>query len=429
MRIAVWHNLPSGGGKRALYDQVHGLVARGHHVEVWCPPTADNDYLPLREIVPEHVVPLKLKGHLEPTHSLLEKLHPLHWSARSQLRAMKEHSLECANQMDSKSFDLLFAACCLVLHTPAIARFTKLPSVLYLQEPNRPFYESSPELPWIAMSWEWKDLLNHHFWRKAAIRKLHFSGIRLQAREERANAMAFREILVNSSFSRENVLRAFGIDSKVCYLGVDSKKFVNLHQKRATFVVCVAALLPNKNIEFLVKSLANITPEHRPTLVSIANTVLPSYLDQLRALAKQVRVDFQLKHRIQDAELVDILNRARMMVYAPRLEPFGYAPLEASACGLPVVAVAEGGIRETVEDGVNGLLVEHDAQRMAEAVEKVLLDDRLHQRLSDAASRLAQTKWSLESSLDRLEEKLKAALRQEEVATSDPHMRPTGMTG
>src|SRR6266446_7167318 len=46
VKIAVWHNLPSGGGKRALYYHVRGLVERGHTVESWCPPTADQSYLP-----------------------------------------------------------------------------------------------------------------------------------------------------------------------------------------------------------------------------------------------------------------------------------------------------------------------------------------------------------------------------------------------
>src|SRR5229473_3089346 len=76
MKIAIWHNLPSGGGKRALYDHVRGLVARGHEVEGWCPPTADRSYLPLSTIVPEHVVPLKLSC-LRSSPDLWRKLHPL----------------------------------------------------------------------------------------------------------------------------------------------------------------------------------------------------------------------------------------------------------------------------------------------------------------------------------------------------------------
>ncbi|HZW79304.1 MAG TPA: glycosyltransferase family 4 protein, partial [Candidatus Deferrimicrobiaceae bacterium] len=179
--------------------------------------------------------------------------------------------------------------------------------------------------------------------------------------------MSFDQILVNSSFSRESVLRAFGVDSKVCYLGVDTERFTCQNKKRENFTVCVAALLPTKNIEFLIRSLATICAARRPKLVLISNMIDESYLDQVQDLAGKTGVDFELKHRIADAELIDLLNRARMMLYAPRLEPFGYAPVEANACGLPVVAVAEGGVRETIQDGINGLLVEHEPQCMAQA--------------------------------------------------------------
>lgn len=56
MRVAVWHNLPSGGGRRVLHDHVTALAGRGHAVEVRCPPTADRRYWPLPAANPEHVV-------------------------------------------------------------------------------------------------------------------------------------------------------------------------------------------------------------------------------------------------------------------------------------------------------------------------------------------------------------------------------------
>jgi glycosyltransferase involved in cell wall biosynthesis len=45
------------------------------------------------------------------------------------------------------------------------------------------------------------------------------------------------------------------------------------------------------------------------------------------------------------------------MLYTSRLEPFGLAPLEANACGTYVVAIAEGGIRESITNGKNGCLI------------------------------------------------------------------------
>ena len=416
MRIAVWHNLPSGGGKRALYDHVRGLIARGHQIEAWCPPTADRSYLPLSKMVPEHVVPLPgFAAGLQP--ALLRRLYQIRWNTWSQLRSMESHSRECARQMQAKDFDILFAASCILYHTPFIGRFVHIPSVLYLQEPNRPFYEAQPELPWPAMNWTTKDLLSPHFWRKSLERRLRLRGIRVLGREERNSALAFDRILVNSFFSRESVLRAFGIDSKVCYLGIDTKQFANQSKARESYVVSLGAIIPSKNAEFLVDSIATVSAQMRPRLNLIANTIDASYLNSLKHRAERSQVSIRVHHHVTDAEVVDILNRARLMLYAPRLEPFGYAPLEACACGTPVIATAEGGVRETIQDGINGLLVEQEPKAMGTAIERLIADEGLWNQLSVKGQELVKEKWSLDRSIDRLECRLQEACRQTPTAS------------
>jgi glycosyltransferase involved in cell wall biosynthesis len=126
-------------------------------------------------------------------------------------------------------------------------------------------------------------------------------------------------------------------------------------------------------------------------------------------LAKSHEVTFEVRRSIDDKELVDILNRASTMAYAPRLEPFGLAPLEANACGLPVVAVAEGGIRETIVDGVNGFLVQHQPQMMADAIQRLAHDKDLAAQLGKNGSRIVQEKWSVNAAVERLERQLARA--------------------
>src|SRR5882724_8955077 len=148
LRIAVWHNLPSGGGKRALWHHVSGLVARGHHVEVWCPTTADMDYLPLSKICRKHVLPLapiqrnkspKLFGWLAD-----------HYAIKSRIESMRAHCRECAGQIRDSGFDVLLANSCADLAVPPIGRFLEIPTVIYLGEPNRRLYEAMPESIWAA---------------------------------------------------------------------------------------------------------------------------------------------------------------------------------------------------------------------------------------------------------------------------------------
>src|ERR1700712_5602163 len=145
MKIAVWHNLPSGGGKRALYDHVSGLLRRGHTIEAWCPPTADRKFLPLNALVREHVVDLAW-----PAPKRFSDKWQLTLETKRLLTAMDTHCRTCAEQIAAGSFDILFANSCMLLRTTSIGRFSPLPSVLYLGEPYRWLYEALPRLPWLA---------------------------------------------------------------------------------------------------------------------------------------------------------------------------------------------------------------------------------------------------------------------------------------
>ena len=51
MKIAVFHNLPSGGAKRALYGMVDYLTKSGHLVDAYVPITANEDFMPLKDVV------------------------------------------------------------------------------------------------------------------------------------------------------------------------------------------------------------------------------------------------------------------------------------------------------------------------------------------------------------------------------------------
>ena len=74
-------------------------------------------------------------------------------------------------------------------------------------------------------------------------------------------------------------MRAYGLDSMVCYLGVDTQLFVNHRYPRENFVVSVGQLNSNKNVEFVIKAIAKIGVP-RPRLVWIANMVADSYYEK-----------------------------------------------------------------------------------------------------------------------------------------------------
>ena len=399
MKIAVWYNLPPGGSKRALYYHVQELVARGHEVRSWCPSSSDREYLPLHELCPERVVPLEWTSR--PSRSRLQQLVAEARNVSTHMRAMQRACREATAAIEAQKFDLLFANTCRTYAAPFITRYVELPKVLYLAEPNRLLYEASPSLVWSARSPGRDDSLRYRAFR--ALRdELILHQLRIQVREERRNALASDRILVNSYFSVESVRRAYGLDAHVCYLGVDTRLFRDLGTPRDRFIVGLGDLAPRKGVRFAVEAVGRLG-RPRPKLCWVGTCSDPLYLREVTRAAERLGVDLEIRLSLSDRDLVDVLNRAALLLYTSYLEPFGLAPLEANACGTPVVAVAEGGVRETVRSGVNGFLVDRDPDVVADAIDRIWSDPELGRRLGRSARDYIDAHWDLKSSIDRLE--------------------------
>jgi glycosyltransferase involved in cell wall biosynthesis/predicted metal-dependent phosphoesterase TrpH len=111
---------------------------------------------------------------------------------------------------------------------------------------------------------------------------------------------------------------------------------------------------------------------------------------------------------------------ADVFLFASRTDTFGQVLLEAQASGLPVVAVAEGGPRELVEDGVTGLLRPAEAGALADALVELARVPATRARLAHAALRaVAGRSW--EQALGRLADGYRRALG--EPATAAPQRR------
>lgn len=74
---------------------------------------------------------------------------------------------------------------------------------------------------------------------------------------------------------------------------------------------------------------------------------------------------------VSETELLDLYSRCRGFICTAMDEDFGMTPVEAMASGKPVVAVNEGGFKETVVDGKTGVFVEADIQDIISAVKNI----------------------------------------------------------
>jgi glycosyltransferase involved in cell wall biosynthesis len=115
------------------------------------------------------------------------------------------------------------------------------------------------------------------------------------------------------------------------------------------FVLIVSALVPYKRIDVAIEASR------------LSGTPLRIVGDgperaALAARAAATGADIQLLGSVSDEQVRDLYRRAAA-VLLPGEEDFGIAPVEAQACGTPVIALARGGALETVIDGVTGVLV------------------------------------------------------------------------
>src|SRR5258708_22189180 len=119
MKIAVFHNLPSGGAKRAVYEHVRRLKALGHRLDLYVLGSADDVFLPLEPYVNKIFhVPFK-----EDT--------PFGGPLRRVLRfrrALKCHE-NIAHAINREGYDLAYLHSCIVTGTPYAGRLLRMPTI------------------------------------------------------------------------------------------------------------------------------------------------------------------------------------------------------------------------------------------------------------------------------------------------------------
>lgn len=388
MKIAVFHNLPSGGAKRALYGLVKGLVKWGCLVDVYTLSTAEEEFLPLREVADNLTVfPVRrtLSGLVKSTAKYVLPIR----GYKVSLADLEETQKRLSAIIAKCGYDIVFVEQDRYTMSPFILKYLDTPHVYYCPQPRR-----SSEAILRQLVESTSGSLVKRTWRNYITRRL--DGI------DRENASHANIILTNSYFSREAILRVYGMNSFVSYLGVDIDWFRPLKVDRGPYVLSVGAITPAKGYDFIIKALSLVEARIRPRLIIVGNMVWKPYESHIKKLAAEKGVNLEIKTLIDDLELVELYNKAQLCVYAPYLEPFGLVPLEAMACGTPVVAVREGGVRESVVHQESGLLTERCQQEFAEAIKQLLLDKDRHQFMSCRAVEIIRSFWTLSHATQRL---------------------------
>ena len=394
MKIAVFHNLPSGGAKRALYGNVN-FLSENHEVDVFVPSTANEEYLPLDDVVSNiKVFPVKNSFY----RSLYSAIK--YFPSKTSLSELKKTQLIIADEINKGEYDVVLSEQDRYTMAPFILQYIKKPLVYYCAQPNNFRYEISRKL-----------------YREAGLAYKNFvEGLYLEifnskiVKHDIKYANYSKYMVTNSKFSKGIILKSYDINAHISYLGVDNKIFKPLDVSKENFILSVGQCIPEKGFEFILKSLKMINSNKRPVFVLVTDHGNDHWKNYLLKLANELDVKFKILNMISDEELVLLYNKAKMVVYTPYLEPFGLVPLESMSCGTPVVGVNEGGVSETVLDGKTGILTERNETVFADNVEKLLNNPEMLSKFSEESIKVANNFWTLKNSGKRLLKHLNQAI-------------------
>lgn len=432
MKIALVHNIPGGGAKRALYEQAKRLHERGHTLHLYAPFAAvERSYSlnPICEKVwfadrqegvasrgdsPAEGSPSGESGRLRRLAKTVlgeaghDAIRDRVWVEKQRQRArdVQEAYKEMADVLDKGGYDVAFVhQCQTLLAPPGFSTST----VFYLQDSLRRAHEWPAETP------EGYDSATTARTRQKRLGRITSSTLLEWTNEEDSRATANIRaaaqagvVLVNSYFSREAILRTTGVNARVCYLGVNADFFMpDPAVSREHEVLSVGALRPEKRHDFILHAVAKIPEARRPRLRIVGYELRPGapgpLTEKLIQAARERRVDLVIDPEVSEETLLQAYRRAGVVAVAPYLEPFGLVTLEAMACCTPVVGVAEGGVRETVVPDRTGLLTDGDPTEFGAALDTILGAPAQAGAMGQEARRIVCERWTWERSVDRLE--------------------------
>ena len=163
----------------------------------------------------------------------------------------------------------------------------------------------------------------------------------------------------NSRYIARRIKKTYGKPSDVIYPPVDVDKFT-LREAKEEFYLTASRMVPYKKIDLIVDAFSQMDKR----LLVIGDG------PDMAKIKSKAGKNVELLGFADDETMADLMGRAKAFIFAAE-EDFGITPVEAQACGTPVICFGRGGARETVRDGESGLyFMEQNTKELLAAVAK-----------------------------------------------------------
>lgn len=206
-------------------------------------------------------------------------------------------------------------------------------------------------------------------------------------------------IIVTSEAARRRLVRAYSIDERrTHYLenAINTEVFKPYQPVRAaaTSVLFIGRLAFQKNVLSLVKAISGL-----PVSLTIIGD--GRYREQILRIKDKYSLNLQILPAVDNFDLPAIYNAHDIFVLPSRWEGNSKVLLEAMACGMPVIGADSWGVRDVIENGVNGILCGRSSGSIHEAIRSLISDPELRQKISVGARDRVLANNNLDTLIDK----------------------------
>lgn len=279
---------------------------------------------------------------------------------------------------------------------PIFARLQKkhVPWFWYCEEPFRAFYDS--------YSYGRVDLKTKILFKTVAAL---YSGL------DKRGVSIIDSVTANSKYIAGCIKSIYRRDAKIIYNGVDTSiyrpsspyaQIVSSLKKNEKAVLAMGSLSPRKNNIAVVKAFKLILDKVEAKLFIVGKGPERQKLEEL-AKNLNIRDKVVFLGFVPEESIPHVYSSVNLLIYLPIAEPFGLVPLEAMACGVPVVANNQGGNPEIVVDGETGFLVAPDIRETANACIKVLTSPQAAKEMGEKAKNRVHKFFEWKSMVQEIE--------------------------
>jgi glycosyltransferase involved in cell wall biosynthesis len=314
MKIAIIHDwlVVNGGAEKVLREII----------EVY--PTADLftlvDFLP--EVDRSWLKNVKIKS------SFIQKL-PM---ARTKYRNYFPLFSIAIEQFDLSAFDLVISSSYSV--AKGVITGPNQTHICYCHSPARYAWDLQEQyLIESDMQKGFKSVLARYF-----LHKFRIWDVRT------ANAVDF--FVANSEFIKKRIFKCYRRKAEVIYPPVDVARF-QLQSEKSDFYLAASRLVPYKKIDLIVEAFS-LMPDKKLKVIGDG-----PQMKKIIAIAQRFS-NIEILGYQNDKVMVEHMQKAKAFVFAAE-EDFGIIPVEAQACGTPVIAFGKGGCLETVQPNASGI--------------------------------------------------------------------------